>query len=74
MPWMDNFLAKNPLVRIGPPSFDAAGAFCYKQAMIRKADKTRAGAPPDFLDSILEITPANDVGSIISQLVINVSL
>lgn len=72
MPWMDHFLAKSPLVHIGPPSFDSAAAFCYKKAMTRKADKNRAGAPPDFLDGFLGIAD-NDTGLLLSQLMINVS-
>jgi hypothetical protein len=72
MPWLDHFLAKNPVVQIGPPSFDSAARFCYKQAMTRKADKNRAGTTPDFLDDILAVAD-NDTGVIISQLLINVS-
>lgn len=55
MPWLDHWLVKNPLGRIGPPSFDTAGAFAYQQIMTRKADKDRAGVQSDFLDDFLEI-------------------
>jgi hypothetical protein len=72
MPQLDRYLAKNPLVRIGPPSFDTAAIFCYAQAKARKADTNRAGASPDFLDGILAAA-GNDLSLIISQLMINVS-
>ncbi len=55
MPWLDNWLVKNPLGRIGPPSFDAAGVFAYQQIVTRKADKNRAGVQSDFLDDFLDL-------------------
>jgi hypothetical protein len=71
MPWLDHWLAKNPLGKIGPLSFDVAGAFAYQQVMARKADKTRAGAQPDFLNDILEVG-GDDMNIILNGVIINV--
>ena len=71
MPWLDHWLVKNPLGRIGPPSFDAAGAFAYQQVMVRKADKNRAGAQRDFLDDFVELG-GDDINFILRGTMTNV--
>ena len=73
MPWLDNWLAKNPVFRIGPPSFDRAAGLCYQMLVERKAEKDRSGAQRDFLDDILEIDDQN-FGLIIGRMFINVRM
>jgi len=56
MPWLDEVLVKNPIVRIGPPAFDFAANFCIRECIARKSrneEKVREGN--DMLDDFLKI-------------------
>lgn len=81
MPWLDNLLDKNPIKRIGPPSFSPAANFCLKQTLNRLSGADRHEHNPekqmDFLDYWVEIKEENPgvvgVNEIVGFLLINVS-
>lgn len=79
MPFLDQLLDKNPVMRIGPPSFNAAAGFCANQAMNRLsgADKHDPEKQQDFLDYFIKLKDDNptvvDLNQIVSFLLINVS-
>lgn len=78
MPWLDQLLDKNPVKRIGPPSFNVAAGFCANQAInrISGADKHDPEKQKDFLDYFVKLKDENpgviDVNQIISFLLINI--
>ncbi|KAL3426837.1 benzoate 4-monooxygenase cytochrome p450 [Phlyctema vagabunda] len=78
MPWLDKFLDKNPIMRIGPPSFGAAASFCASQVIDRLSgtDKHDPEKQKDFLDYFIELKRQNpnvvDDNQIVSFLLINI--
>lgn len=79
MPWLDQLFDKNPVMRVGPPSFGVAAGFCANKAINRLsgADKHDSGKQKDFLDYFIQIKDENpgvvDVNQIVTFLLINVS-
>ena len=79
MPFLDLFLDKNPIYRLGPPFFGPQVAFSLARLAARRSgsdshDKTTT---PDFLDGFLDVRAANpDIVSedtLLSYMMINVS-
>ncbi|KAJ9633926.1 hypothetical protein H2201_008599 [Coniosporium apollinis] len=77
MPKLDHLLDKNPLYRLGPPSFGAAAGYCAQRMMerIQHAD-THNHSQPDFLDHFLEMKKTYpdvvDNKQVIGYLLINI--
>ena len=78
VPTLDSWFDKNPVYRIGPPSFGPPAAFCAEQAAARAAgtDGHDALAQADFLDHFLELTKTHpetvDMREVIGYLLINI--
>lgn len=63
MPWLDEVLVKNPIMRIGPPAFDFAANFCIRECIARQFGSGRkAREGNDMLDDFLNIK-AEEQGS-----------
>ena len=64
MPFLDNFLDKNPIHRIGPPAFSHAAAFSFEQIAKRSHTAKPALAEDDgqkdFLDHFLALRHSPD--------------
>ncbi|EKG14731.1 Cytochrome P450 [Macrophomina phaseolina MS6] len=61
VPILDEVLDKNPVKRIGPPSFQAAADFCVKKLIARTTGaETNDTANQDYLDHFLAIKQASD--------------
>ncbi|KAB2580339.1 Cytochrome P450 monooxygenase tropD [Lasiodiplodia theobromae] len=59
IPILDELLDKNPLHRVGPPSFQAAADFCVKKLVARTTGaETNDTANQDYLDHFLAIKAA----------------
>ena len=77
IPVLDKLFDKNPVYRIGPPSFGSAAAYAAERLNMRTSgtDPRDAGISKDFLDSFLEIKNSEheiDENQIIIYLIINV--
>jgi cytochrome P450 len=78
MPVLDKFLDKNPVYRIGPPTFGAVTALGLGHLMARmKGEDNHDPAKPDFLDRYLEAQQQYpevvDVYRILSYLLVNIA-
>ena len=75
MPFLDKLLAKNPIYKIGPPSWEAAAGFCFKHTMERQhgVDK-RPSDKRDMLDNFLEMkkTAGIDDYGVVGSLMVNI--
>ncbi|KAH8659369.1 cytochrome P450 [Tricladium varicosporioides] len=78
IPTLDYWLAKNPIIPIGPPNFDSAAQFCAQQSIARQqesADGKNKGAA-DMLDGFLELKRINpellDDNGVVSALLVNI--
>ncbi|KAK7911620.1 cytochrome P450 [Apiospora marii] len=78
MPFLDHWLDKNPIHRIGPPSFGAAISMAVQHLVDRYQGTDGAyydPARPDYLDKFIEVKELNpetvDSSMIISYLMIN---
>jgi cytochrome P450 len=56
LPWLDEWLVKNPIIRIGPVAFDNTANFCIQQCIARQ-QRTDGKVPGrnDMLDDLLEL-------------------
>ncbi|KAF4631645.1 hypothetical protein G7Y89_g6485 [Cudoniella acicularis] len=79
MPFLDGWLAKNPVRPIGPPSFDSQAVFCAQQSIARQQSATgdrKEGQQQDMLDGFLEIKKTNpeliDDNGVVSALLVNI--
>ncbi|KAF4312025.1 putative benzoate 4-monooxygenase cytochrome p450 protein [Botryosphaeria dothidea] len=60
IPILDEVFDKNPVRRIGPPSFQAAADFCVKKLVARvSGEETNDTANQDYLDHFLAIKAAD---------------
>ena len=78
MPWLDNYLDKNPVVRIGPPSFAPLAEYGVKLMKERLSgeDKHDPEVQTDFLDMFLDLLkndPEVDEGKVTMWLVANLA-
>ena len=79
MPFLDLFLDKNPIYRLGPPFFGPQVAFCLARLAARRsgADGHDKTTTPDFLDGFLDVRAANpdtvSEDTLLSYMMINVS-
>lgn len=81
MPFLDHLLDKNPIKRVGPPSFNVAAGFCASQAMNRLTGADKHEHDPtkqkDFLDYCISAKEENpdeiDLNQIVGFLLLNVS-
>ncbi|KAI9737355.1 MAG: hypothetical protein M1834_009509 [Cirrosporium novae-zelandiae] len=78
IPKLDWLFDKNPIVRIGPPSFSSAAVFCVQKVVDRVAGKdsdTHDPSQPDFMDIFLDLRKTKpdivDDNQVISYLLIN---
>jgi hypothetical protein len=57
IPLLDKLLAKNPLYKIGPASWEAATGSCFKKSMARQQDakQGKLSESKDMLDNFLEL-------------------
>ncbi|KAH8590119.1 cytochrome P450 [Bisporella sp. PMI_857] len=77
IPALDQWLAKNPIHPVGPPSFDYAAIFCAQQSINRqKGTDGHDPAQRDMLDDFLEIKKVNpeqmDDNGVVGALLINI--
>ena len=77
IPTLDHWLAKNPVMPIGPPSLDPQAAFCVQQSIARQQGiNSKAREQKDMLDEFLEIKKTNpeqiDNNSVVSAILINI--
>ncbi|KAL7907872.1 cytochrome P450 [Trichoderma velutinum] len=77
-PVFDKFLDKNPIMRIGPPSFGTVTGICLGHLMARmKGEDGHDQSKPDFLDRYLEAQQQNpevvDIYRILSYMLVNVA-
>lgn len=76
IPQLDYLLAKNPIMPMGPPSFDVATAFCAQQYVARRQDPEPQAGRKDMLDDFLEIERKSPEkmkdNGVISALLINI--
>jgi hypothetical protein len=79
IPELDQWLAKNPIMPIGPPSFEAQAILCAQQSIARQQGsdgKDKDSRQKDMLDSFIEIKNANpeliDDNGIVSALMVNI--
>lgn len=76
MPQLDKLLDKNPVYRIGPPSFAAAGQYCAVRMFSRLQAEKQTASDTDFLNRFLALKEEYpDIGDneVIGYLLINVS-
>jgi len=78
MPYLDQWLAKNPVYPIGPPSFDHAAIFCAQQSIARQQAAGDKDAPKskDMLEDFLDIKKSNpeqlDDNGVVGALLVNI--
>ncbi|KAH6666236.1 cytochrome P450 [Halenospora varia] len=78
IPVLDHWLAKNPIMPIGPPSFDSAATFCAQQSTLRQQETSdgKEGKAKDMLDGFLEVKRTNpellDDNGVVSALLVNI--
>jgi cytochrome P450 len=77
MPFLDRWLGENPVMAIGPPSFEHAAGMCIQQLIERQhgSDKNH-DAQRDMLDDFLGVKAANpevmNDNGVVSALMINI--
>ncbi|KAF9640790.1 putative benzoate 4-monooxygenase cytochrome p450 protein [Lasiodiplodia theobromae] len=79
IPILDELLDKNPLHRVGPPSFQAAADFCVKKLVARTTGaETNDTANQDYLDHFLAIkaaaSPDDNItdGTVVGWMLLNI--
>jgi hypothetical protein len=76
LPELDHWLAKNPVCRIGPPSFEYGAIFAAQQMMARKQSGGSGINHKDMLNDFLEMQKENpdimDDNGVVRALLINV--
>ncbi|RDL29798.1 uncharacterized protein BP5553_10663 [Venustampulla echinocandica] len=76
IPALDKWLAKNPIMPIGPPSFDAAAGFCAQQSISRQQAGEKTEGKRDMLDDFLQLKKQNpltmDDNGVIGAVLVNV--
>lgn len=75
MPELDLLFDKNPIRRIGPPTFEWANVFGLKALLKRMQEKRPEGAPDDYLDRFIELKSKHpdivDDGTVVVYLLSN---